>query len=185
MLRYFDLNDRASKTKSIETARFAADASAKNKIKEMVKRSEELEKRVGDIEKKAEGKITPKDASGLVRDASGLVRDASGLVRDKEELTDSALRDKISAIRQVAMYFGIFLGVIFSFTVSQFREGMDFELSITAGKLLVSAIIAILIIPTVYEKLNLNPKAPFIVQFGLFVQTGVFWNVTLDLISKI
>ncbi|MGD2250980.1 MAG: hypothetical protein PVF58_21490 [Candidatus Methanofastidiosia archaeon] len=90
-----------------------------------------------------------------------------------------------SPVRQLAMYIGIFLGVIFSTAVEQFREGVSIGLTLTTGKILISAIIAIMIIPTVYEKLNLNPEAPFIVQFGLFVQNGVFWSVAIDLISKV
>ena len=39
-------------------------------------------------------------------------------------------------------------------------------------------------IPVVYEKLQLNPGVPFVVQFGLFVQTGVFWHIIIGTIGS-
>ncbi|MBU7038616.1 MAG: hypothetical protein HXS52_11850 [Theionarchaea archaeon] len=35
------------------------------------------------------------------------------------------------------------------------------------------------------EKLNLNPDAPFIVQFAIFVQNGVFWHMLIDSIGAV
>jgi hypothetical protein len=40
-------------------------------------------------------------------------------------------------------------------------------------------------IPVVYEKLTLNPHAPFIVQFAIFVQNGVFWHMLIDSIGSV
>jgi hypothetical protein len=68
--------------------------------------------------------------------------------------------------------------------VAHFRSG-SIDLTITAGEIILSAVIALVIIPLVYEKLNLNPGAPFIVQFGLFVQNGVFWHVLIDSIGSV
>ena len=91
----------------------------------------------------------------------------------------------LSPIRQIFMYFGIFIGVFFSTAVSQFKSGESFNIIINVGTILISAIIALILIPIVYEKLNLNPSLPFIVQFGLFVQSGVFWHVIINSVSKI
>jgi hypothetical protein len=90
----------------------------------------------------------------------------------------------LSVTRQLLMYLGTFIGVLLSTAVAHFRTG-NIDLTITVGEVLVSAVIALVIIPLVYEKLNLNPKAPFIVQFGLFVQNGVFWHVLIDSIGSI
>jgi hypothetical protein len=90
----------------------------------------------------------------------------------------------LSMTRQLLMYLGTFIGVLLSTAVTHFRTG-NIDLTITVGEVLVSAVIALVIIPLVYEKLNLNPKAPFIVQFGLFVQNGVFWHVLIDSIGSI
>jgi hypothetical protein len=90
----------------------------------------------------------------------------------------------LSVTRQLLMYLGTFIGVLLSTAVTHFRTGST-DLTITVGEVLVSAVIALVIIPLVYEKLNLNPGAPFIVQFGLFVQNGVFWHVLIDSIGSI
>jgi hypothetical protein len=90
----------------------------------------------------------------------------------------------LSVTRQLLMYLGTFIGVLLSTAVAHFRTG-NVDLTITVGEVVVSAVIALVIIPLVYEKLNLNPGAPFIVQFGLFVQNGVFWHVLIDSIGSI
>jgi hypothetical protein len=90
----------------------------------------------------------------------------------------------LSVTRQLLMYFGTFIGVLLSTAVAHFRSG-NLNLTITAGEIIMSAVIALVIIPLVYEKLNLNPGAPFIVQFGLFVQNGVFWHVLIDSIGSV
>jgi hypothetical protein len=46
------------------------------------------------------------------------------------------------------------------------------QLTISKGIAFLSAAIAFIIVPLVYENLMLNQKAPFIVQFGIFVQNG-------------
>jgi hypothetical protein len=89
----------------------------------------------------------------------------------------------LSVTRQLLMYLGTFLGVLVSTAVAHFRSG-HFDLTITAGEVVISGVIALVIMPLVYEKLMLNPKAPFIVQFGVFVQNGVFWHVLIDSIGS-
>jgi len=90
----------------------------------------------------------------------------------------------ISVAHQLVMYVGTFIGVLLSTAVTHFRSG-NVELTITVGEVALSAVIALVIIPLVYEKLMFNPRAPLIVQFGLFVQNGVFWHVLIDSIGSI
>ncbi|MBU7009091.1 MAG: hypothetical protein HXS46_00255 [Theionarchaea archaeon] len=90
----------------------------------------------------------------------------------------------ISVAHQLVMYIGTFIGVLLSTAVTHFRSG-TLELTITVGEVALSAVIALVIIPLVYEKLMLNPRAPLIVQFGLFVQNGVFWHVLIDSIGSV
>jgi hypothetical protein len=110
-------------------------------------------------------------------------------VQDVSENSMQAVDEKespghISVLHQLFMYFGTFLGVLLSTAVSHFRSG-NVDLTITVGHVIVSAVIALVIIPLVYEKLSLNPKAPFIVQFGIFVQNGVFWHVLIESVGSI
>ena len=89
----------------------------------------------------------------------------------------------LTLVNQGLMYCGTFLGVLLSSAVSHFRSG-SVDMTLTLGEVTASAVVAFVIIPLVYEKLSLNPKAPFIVQFGLFVQNGVFWHVLIDSIGR-
>jgi len=98
--------------------------------------------------------------------------------------SDHEEESTISVTHQLVMYVGTFIGVLLSTAVTHFRSG-TLELTITVGEVALSAVIALVIIPLVYEKLMLNPKAPLIVQFGLFVQNGVFWHVLIDSIGSI
>ena len=93
-------------------------------------------------------------------------------------------RPVMSLMHQLLMYLGTFLGVLLSTAVNHFINVESFELTVTFGEVVVSAAIAFVIIPLVYEKLMLNPKAPLIVQFGIFVQNGVFWHVLIDSIGS-
>jgi hypothetical protein len=93
-------------------------------------------------------------------------------------------RVHLSPLLQIIMYFGIFIGIFFSTAVNQFKKEGAFNLAISVPTILISAVIALVLIPIVYEKLNLNPGSPFIVQFGLFVQHGVFWHVIFGAIGE-
>lgn len=111
--------------------------------------------------------------------------EAEGEVKRVEEIRQIAPSVKLSPISQILMYLGIFIGVLFSSVVNQFAKGDNFSITVNISILLISAVIAFTLIPIVYEKLKLNPGAPFIVQFGIFIQNGVFWHVIINSIGKI
>jgi hypothetical protein len=90
----------------------------------------------------------------------------------------------LSVLRQVLMYLGAFVGVLLSSAIMQFRSGA-LNPAISIPEVVLSAAVAFVIIPVVYEKLNLNPDAPFIVQFAIFVQNGVFWHMLIDSIGAV
>jgi hypothetical protein len=85
---------------------------------------------------------------------------------------------------QLLMYFGVVIGVVFSSVVQQFKSGQVIGLKISLASLLVAGVIALVIIPVVFQKLTVRPDAPFLVRFGLFVQNGVFWHVITSSIGK-
>jgi len=111
--------------------------------------------------------------------------EAEGEVKRVEEIRQIAPSVKLSPISQILMYLGIFIGVLFSSVVNQFAKGDNFSITVNISILLISAVISFTLIPIVYEKLKLNPGAPFIVQFGIFIQNGVFWHVIINSIGKI
>jgi hypothetical protein len=118
----------------------------------------------------------------------GSLRDGtiSAAYQETKELDTSELGDLpyLPVLRQVLMYFGAFVGVLLSSAIMQFRSGA-LNPAISIPEVILSAIVAFVIIPVVYEKLNLNPDAPFIVQFAIFVQNGVFWHMLIDSIGAV
>lgn len=92
---------------------------------------------------------------------------------------------KLSVQRQFLMYFGLLVGVLFSAGINQFKKGEAANLNMDPAMIIISAVIALMLVPVVYKNLRIDPKSPFIVQFGLFVQNGVFWNVIIDSLGKV
>jgi cytochrome c oxidase assembly factor CtaG len=116
------------------------------------------------------------------------LKNNGGVVLEKDPgLTDLSRKSEIPVLsfpHQLLMYLGTFLGIVFSTAISQFRSG-SVHVELPIGEIILSAVIAVVIIPLVYEKLMLNPRAPLIVQFGIFVQNGVFWHVLIDSIGSL
>jgi hypothetical protein len=90
----------------------------------------------------------------------------------------------LSAFDQAVMYAGGVIGVLFSSAISQFKKGTAGGFQFTLPAILIAAVVALVIMPIIYEKLSVKPNTPFIVRFGLFVQHGVFWQVLFDGIGK-
>lgn len=179
MLKYFDLNNRASKAWS--PARRLIFEEAFGKAAKVV-----ADRTILEAEKKEK-----KKGEGFRLDrrtvwAESAPRPARKKKKESAVLPPSRVPPtRLSPIRQIFMYIGIFLGVLLSTALSQFEKVGYFSMTINVGTLIISALLALFLIPYVYEKLSLNPAAPFIVQFGIFVQNGVFWHVIVNSIGKI
>jgi multidrug transporter EmrE-like cation transporter len=85
---------------------------------------------------------------------------------------------------QIAIYFGIVAGVLFSSAAMQMKSGAPVSVNISAASILLSLVIAFVVLPVAYEKLAVNPASPLLVRIGLAVQHGVFWQVLLGSIGK-
>ena len=85
--------------------------------------------------------------------------------------------------KQITLYLGTVVGILFSPAITTFQAGKLGALSIAISAVIVSLIIAFLLMPTIFEK-GVKNDAPFIVQLGLFVQHGVFWSVLMASIGK-
>jgi hypothetical protein len=108
----------------------------------------------------------------------------AGYQKEELDTPDPGDLPYLTVLRQVLMYLGAFVGVLLSSAIMQFRSGSA-DPAISIPEVILSAAIAFVIIPVVYEKLNLNPDAPFIVQFAIFVQNGVFWHMLIDSIGAV
>ncbi len=82
---------------------------------------------------------------------------------------------QLSLADQLLMYLGVLVGVYFSGVI---------RAQTSKPTLILAAFIALTIVPVAFEKLSINPKAPLLVRFGLFVQNGVFWDVMFQAISS-
>jgi hypothetical protein len=120
---------------------------------------------------------------------------SSGPQRVREALVNTEVNvsaeDKMTTHQQIIMYLGIFAGVACSTWVTSIVSGKQIEITSTSivslasisgaafvTYLCISALIALLIVPIVYGKLD--PKSPGLVQFALFFQNGVAWPILLD-----
>jgi len=93
--------------------------------------------------------------------------------------------------QQIIMYLGIFAGVACSTWVTSAVSGKQIEItsaslaSLTSisgvaaivSYLVIPALIALLIVPIVYGKLD--PSSPGLVKFAVFFQSGVTWPILL------
>jgi hypothetical protein len=86
--------------------------------------------------------------------------------------------------QQILLYVGVLIGIVFSSAVGQFKAGQVIDLDINAASVAVSAVIALILVPYVYRQIQPAAKAPLLIQFGLFVQHGVFWQVIFALVGK-
>jgi hypothetical protein len=94
-----------------------------------------------------------------------------------------ATEPPIALWKQVVFYLGLMIGILLSSAVMQFQSGKATTINITITTIVISCVVAFVLMPQVYEK-ALKPEAVFIVQFGLFVQSGVFWSVIFTSIGK-
>ncbi len=81
---------------------------------------------------------------------------------------------QLSFADQLLMYLGVLLGIYFGGVIRAQNSKPTFILA---------AFIALSVVPIAFEKLSINPKAPLVVRFGLFVQNGVFWDVMFQAIG--
>ena len=81
---------------------------------------------------------------------------------------------------QVSLYLGLFIGVLFSDLISALSQGVPAHWNLTVVKVVGSAIAAIAYAPQSWEKLKVDPEAPFLYQFSLFVQSGLLWRAVAD-----
>ena len=103
----------------------------------------------------------------------------------------------ISPTKQIILYLGLVGGVFFSDAITQFQISSDIDISTlfsvaSFGRMTLCALVAIVIMPNVYEKLVAstggspfgNEGGPFFIQFCIFFQNGVFWSLILGAIGK-
>lgn len=108
-------------------------------------------------------------------------------VDDAEEaLTPIVQPKRLAIVDQVLMYSGTVLGVFLSFLLRRIDAGEtpDPAQFLTWFHVVFALAVAFLIVPYAYRRVDVDPGAPFLVRFGLFVQNGVFWQVIMGSLGK-
>jgi len=83
------------------------------------------------------------------------------------------------------MYCGTLAGVVFSSFVNGFEPGKEMAFQVSFETVLISAVVALALMPYVFKKLVIMPNSPLIVRLGFFVQNGIFWQVIMESIRKL
>jgi hypothetical protein len=91
---------------------------------------------------------------------------------------------KFGIPQQITMYLGVLIGVIFSTAVNSYNQTGMININITLVQIGLSFIIALIIVPNVYERLSIQSDSPFIVQLGFFVMNGITWQVIMGTVGK-
>lgn len=109
---------------------------------------------------------------------------------DTETTSEATTRNQtlssfdLTWLQQLTLYLSVVVGVMFSSALKEFRAGEPVRFRISPIIVIVAALVALILIPTIYENLAIDPESPVIVQLGLFVGNGVFWENILDAVSK-
>ena len=85
----------------------------------------------------------------------------------------------------IAMYIGVFLGVLGKYLFSLYVPGqrLDFSL-LDPFWLVLSLVIAAVIFPQIYKGAKLKIETVDPMQFFIAIQNGFFWQSILEVISK-
>jgi hypothetical protein len=96
-------------------------------------------------------------------------------------------KDQMPIYYQILMYVGLVLGVFFSLIFGQVENGvlnLNIDLSNILVKVFLSIVLALVITPLVYNKINPDRDSPILIQFCIFVQFGFFWNALIGNIAS-
>lgn len=92
---------------------------------------------------------------------------------------DASTEAAMSTGEQLLIYAGCLVGVLFGATVRSGGAGTVAVPHITMASVVVSAVIALAILPVAFERLAIRPRSPLLFRVGLAVQHGLFWQVLL------
>lgn len=87
-----------------------------------------------------------------------------------------------SIFRQFVAFCSILFGVIFSRSLDELRVSGNVTLISPASRLVAYFIVALMITPFAYQRKM--ERLPPIVEFGILIQYGVFWQILLSALSR-
>lgn len=87
----------------------------------------------------------------------------------------------------VMMFVGVFLGVFFSETIISILQGREFIIEFNWISVVIALLITLFVMPGAFLYVldsKYNPKS-FLVIFGLFFQSGAFWELLVSQIPAL
>ena len=95
-------------------------------------------------------------------------------------MTDNT--NSIPVREQVFMYSGILIGVFTSY----YLKDTTSDDGLFSWKIILSSVfISLMVLPQAFQRLNVPASSPFAIRFGLFVQSGFFWESIIDDLAKV
>lgn len=91
--------------------------------------------------------------------------------QEEEQEGDAEEDVPLAFSEQILMYLGVLLGVCFRDLMLEQEAQVNLPFA---------AMIALAVVPIVFEKLSIKPRSPLLFRFGLFVQHGMFWDAILE-----
>ena len=91
--------------------------------------------------------------------------------QEEEQEGDAEEDVPLAFSEQILMYLGVLLGVCFRDLMLEQEAQVNLPFA---------AMIALAVVPIVFEKLSIKPRSPLQFRFGLFVQHGMFWDAILE-----
>ena len=94
----------------------------------------------------------------------------------------TAQTEGVSMTQQVIWYVGAGIGVAAKPAIDALANGQKWQFD--PAVLVVSAVIALIVVPSAWKSVGAAKGIPAIVSLGLFVQQGYFWAALLGSLTK-
>ena len=168
LLNYFDLDERSAKSQVMNKSILISDLGSMLKEKKSKKKIH-----AEGIEKKPQ-----------LRTIAKSIDEVSPKLKKELENTPELVK-KMPWWEQIVMYIGVLLGVILNSFITDYMAGENIELKMSISVIIISAVIALVVVPKAFEYSKFTTDMPFIGRLGIFVQFGVFSNVLFGLVGKL
>lgn len=95
-------------------------------------------------------------------------------------IQDKTIDIQLKWFEQLGLYIATFIGVVFHNPILIYSKTGVANIDISFSIILLSLVIALIIMPIIYEKFGSIHGKPFIFQFSIFVTYGFLWQFLLS-----
>lgn len=91
----------------------------------------------------------------------------------------------VTFIHQVFIYISLLIGIVLSDAVLQYIQGGHIIFNMpNIITVIICIVVALVVFPNVYSQIVSNPPKPILIQMGIAIQNGVFFQVVFKAMSK-